>query len=115
MSWKWVIFGEIYSILGYVISTSKLAQVESIFCIFARLRLVRLNVVFVNCSLVAMVRGLNSSELQKKGLCIHLNQAAGTLLNSNKCSPHDKDSLFLKIHCIYYTHIFNQFIIIDFG
>ena len=45
-------FGEIYSILGYVISTSKLAQVESIFCIFARLRLVRLNVVFVKCSLV---------------------------------------------------------------
>ena len=115
MSWKWVIFGEIYSILGHVISTSKLAQVESIFCIFARLRLVRLNVVFVNCSLVAMVRGLNSSELQKKGLCIHLNQAAGTLLNSNKCSPHDKDSLFLKIHCIYHTHIFNQFNIIDFG
>ena len=34
MSWKWVIFGEIYSILGYVISTSKLAQVESIFLHF---------------------------------------------------------------------------------
>ena len=115
MSWKWVIFGEMYSILGHVISTSKLAQVESIFLHFPpRVLLVRLNVVFVNGSLVAIARRLNISELQKKGLCIHLNQAAGTLLNSNKCSTHDKDSMFLKIHYIYNTNIFNQFIIIEF-
>ena len=71
--------------------------------------------VFVNGSLVAIAGRLNSSELQKKGLCIHLNQAAGTLLKSNKCSPHDKDSMFLKIHYIYNTNIFNQFIIIEFS
>ena len=115
VSWKWVIFGEIYSILGHVISTSKLAQVESIFLHFPpRVLLVRLNVVFVNGSLVAIDRRLNSSELLKKGLCIHLNQAAGMLLNSNKCSTHDNDSMFLKIHYIYNTNIFNQFIIIEF-
>ena len=70
--------------------------------------------VFVNGSLVAIAGRLNSSELQKKGLCIHLNQAAGTLLKSNKCSPHDKDSMFLKIHYIYNTNVFNRFIIIEF-